>query len=122
MRVRGHGGSRSRATTSSGTRTSHAGISVVSIPRPAKVTEWLSPSGPKSEPYGISAINDIIWYSESGTTPNTVVRFDPQTEKFQSWAIPVAATSYATPRSRGQGDFVLANSLVNAVTLVKISK
>jgi virginiamycin B lyase len=36
-----------------------------------KVTEWPSPSGPKSEPYGISAISDVIWYSESGSTPNT---------------------------------------------------
>src|SRR5678815_3156318 len=57
-------------------------------PATGKVTEWQSPSGPKSEPYGISAINDIIWYSESGTTPNTVVRFDPRTGAFQSWAIP----------------------------------
>jgi virginiamycin B lyase len=29
-------------------------------PATGKVTEWLSPSGPKSEPYGISAINDVI--------------------------------------------------------------
>jgi hypothetical protein len=29
--------------------------------------------------HGISALHDIIWYSESGTTLNTVVRFDPQT-------------------------------------------
>src|SRR3989441_324971 len=57
-------------------------------PATGKVTEWPSPSGSKSEPYGISAINDIIWYSESGTTPNTVVRFDPKTAKFQSWVIP----------------------------------
>ena len=48
-------------------------------PTTGKVTEWPSPSGPKSEPYGISAINDVIWYSESGSTPNTVVRFDPKT-------------------------------------------
>ena len=41
-----------------------------------KVTEWASPSGAKSGPYGISAINDVIWYSESETTPNTVVRFN----------------------------------------------
>src|SRR6266478_6570755 len=57
-------------------------------PSTGAVTEWQSPSGPKSEPYGISAIKDIIWYSESGSTPNTVVRFDPRSTKFQSWAIP----------------------------------
>jgi len=86
------------------------------------VTEWPSPSGPKSEPYGISAISDIIWYSESGTTPNTVVRFDPRTEKFQSWAIPGGGNIVRNTSVTRDGDFVLANSLVNAVTLVKISK
>jgi len=86
------------------------------------VTEWLSPSGPKSEPYGISAINDIIWYSESGSTPNTIVRFDPKIEKFQSWAIPGGGNIVRNTSVTRDGDFVLANSLVNAVTLVKISK
>jgi virginiamycin B lyase len=52
------------------------------------VKEWLSPGGEKSEPYGISAINDVVWYSESGTKPNTVVRFDPKSGQFQTWAIP----------------------------------
>jgi hypothetical protein len=57
-------------------------------------------SQPKSEPYGISAINNIIWYSESGSTPNTVVRFDPKTAQFQSWQFQAAGTSCATPQSR----------------------
>jgi virginiamycin B lyase len=87
-----------------------------------KVTEWPSPSGVKSEPYGISAINDVIWYSESGTTPNTVVRFDPKTEKFQSWAIPGGGNIVRNTSVTRDGNFVLANSLVNAVTLVTIEK
>ena len=87
-----------------------------------KVAEWPSPSGPKSQPYGISAINDVIWYSESGTSPNTVVRFDPKTEKFQSWAIPGGGDIVRNTSVTRDGDFVLANSLVNAVTLVKIAK
>jgi virginiamycin B lyase len=91
-------------------------------PGTGRVTEWPSPSGPKSEPYGISAIHDIIWYSESGTTPNTVVRFDPKTEKFQSWTIPGGGNIVRNTSVTREGDFVLANSLVNAVTLVKISK
>jgi virginiamycin B lyase len=91
-------------------------------PTTGKVTEWQSPSGPKSEPYGISAINDVIWYSESGTTPNTVVRFDPKTEKFQSWAIPGGGNIVRNTSISLAGDFVLANSLVNEVTLVKIEK
>jgi virginiamycin B lyase len=87
-----------------------------------KVTEWPSPSGPKSEPYGISAISDIIWYSESGSTPNTVVRFDPKTEKFQSWAIPGGGNIVRNTSVTSDGNFLLANSLVNGVTLVTIEK
>jgi virginiamycin B lyase len=87
-----------------------------------KVTEWPSPSGPKSAPYGISAINDVIWYSESESTPSTVVRFDPKTEKFQSWAIPGGGNIVRNTDVTTDGNFVLANSLVNAVTLVRISK
>ena len=33
-------------------------------------------------------VNGVIWYSESAIRPNTLVRFDPKTEKFQSWIIP----------------------------------
>jgi len=91
-------------------------------PATGKVAEWQSPSGPKSAPYGISAINDVIWYSESEATPNTVVRFDPKTEKFQSWAIPGGGNIVRNTSVTRDGDFVLANSLVNAVTLVTISK
>ena len=91
-------------------------------PATGKTTEWQSPSGPKSEPYGISAIDDVIWYSESGTTPNTVVRFDPKTEKFQSLAIPGGGNIVRNTSVTRGNDFVLANSLVNTVTLVKISK
>ena len=53
-----------------------------------KMAEWPSPGGPNSKPYGITVVNGIVWYSESNTKPNTIVRFDPKTEKFQTWAIP----------------------------------
>ena len=91
-------------------------------PATGKVTEWQSPSGPKSAPYGISAISDVIWYSESESVPNTVVRFDPKTEKFQSWAIPGGGNIVRNTDVTRDGDFVLANSLVNEVTLVRIAK
>lgn len=91
-------------------------------PATGKVTEWLSPSGPQSAPYGISAIKDVIWYSESESTPNTVVRFDPKTEKFQSWAIPGGGNIVRNTSVTPDGNFVLANSLVNAVTLIRIAK
>ena len=85
-----------------------------------QVREWPSPGGPKSEPYGISAIKDVIWYSESGTTPNTVVRFDPKTEKFQTWVIPGGGNIVRNTDVTTDGKFVMANSLVNAVSWVEI--
>ena len=57
-------------------------------PNTGKVKEWPSPSGPKSHPYAIAVINDIVWYNESRVRPDMLVRFDPSTETFQSWPIP----------------------------------
>ena len=91
-------------------------------PATGKVSEWQSPSGPKSEPYGISSINDVIWYSESNATPNTIVRFDPKTAKFQTWPIPGGGNIVRNTSVTPDGKFVLANSLVNTVTLVTIQK
>ena len=91
-------------------------------PATGQVKEWQSPSGPKSAPYGISPINDVIWYSESEAMPNTVVRFDPKTEKFQTWAIPGGGNIVRNTDVTKEGNFVLANSLVNTVTLVTIPK
>jgi virginiamycin B lyase len=87
-----------------------------------QVSEWQSPSGPKSQPYGISVINGVIWYSETGTKPNMVVRFDPKTAKFQSWAIPGGGDIVRNTSVTPDGGFVLANSLANEVTLVTIAK
>ena len=57
-------------------------------PNTGAVREWDSPSGPKSHPYAIAGIDDVVWYNESGQRPDALVRFDPETEAFQSWAIP----------------------------------
>ena len=48
---------------------------------------WTSPSGPLSQPYAIAAVGTIVWYVEGNTRPNMLVRFDPATEKFQTWPI-----------------------------------
>ena len=89
-------------------------------PRTGNVTEWASPGGPRSRPYGITAIGDVIWYSESNTKPNTVVRFDPKTEKFQTWIIPsgggVVRNMVATP----DGNLWLACSGVNGIAFVEV--
>lgn len=82
--------------------------------------EWQSPSGPNSQPYGIVHAKGAIWYNESFAKPNTIVRFDPKTEKFQSWAIPgggdIVRKMHVTP----DGNPVTANSLTNQVGLVEI--
>lgn len=85
-----------------------------------KVTEWPSVSGPKSEPYGIVFTKGALWYNESGAKPNTIVRFDPQTEKFQSWAIPGGGDIVRNMDVTPDGNPVLANSLTNEVGLVEI--
>ncbi len=63
-------------------------------PESGEITEWRSPSGPSSHPYAIAIFDDAVWYNESGVRPDMLVRFDPETESFQSWPIP-SGTFYA---------------------------
>ena len=88
-------------------------------PASGKVTEWASPSGPKSQPYAMLADGDVIWYCESNTKPNTLVRFDPKTEKFQSWPIPSGGGIVRHMMRGADGRFALALSGVNGVALVE---
>jgi virginiamycin B lyase len=84
------------------------------------VKEWPSPGGPESQPYGIAERNGIIWYSESGVRPNTLVRFDPATEKFQTWIIPSGGGVVRNMMTTADGNLALACSGVNRVALVTI--
>ena len=85
-----------------------------------EVKDWPSPSGPRSQPYGIIAIKDIIWYSESAIRPNTLVRFDPKTEKFQSWIIPSGGGVVRNVSATKDGNLTMAESGVNRVALVTL--
>ena len=81
-------GWRSRATMSSGTRTTRAAISAGSILKTKEVKEWPSPGGPQ-----VAALRDDGGQGHHlvqriGGKPNRLVRFDPKTEKFQTWPIP----------------------------------
>jgi virginiamycin B lyase len=87
-----------------------------------KASEWASPGGPQSQPYGIIAINDIIWYSEAGVNPNTLVRFDPKTEKFQTWKIPSGGGVVRNVDVTKDGNIAIACSGVNRIGLVEIGK
>ena len=53
-------------------------------PKTGDASEWPSPGGVNSGPYGIAVVKDVLWYSESGVSPNTLVRFAPKAEKFQT--------------------------------------
>ena len=58
-------------------------------PRTGDVTKFASPGGRTSLPYGMTSTSDgVIWYSESGPEPNTVVRFNPSDGSMQGWPIP----------------------------------
>ena len=91
-------------------------------PKTGKATEWPSPGGPKSQPYGITSYNDIIWYSESAVRPNTLARFDPKTEKIQTWVIPSGGGVVRNMMATKEGNLVLAESGVNKVALVEVQK
>jgi virginiamycin B lyase len=82
--------------------------------------EWPSPSGPNSQPYGMVLTKGAIWYNESNAKPNTIVRFDLKTEKFQSWAIPGGGDIVRNMDVTPDGNPVTANSLVNQVGLVQV--
>jgi virginiamycin B lyase len=90
-------------------------------PKTGNMKEWLSPGGPESEPYGIASVGNVIWYSESGVRPNTLVRFDLASEKFQTWAIPSGGGVIRNMMRTANGNLVLACSGVNKVGLVEVS-
>ena len=49
-------------------------------PKTDKINEWDNPSGEKSHLYGIEYADGAIWFNESATRPETLVRFDLVTE------------------------------------------
>jgi virginiamycin B lyase len=89
-------------------------------PNTGKVTEYPSPGGAQSQPYAITALNGIIWYVETGVQPNMLVRFDPATEKFQTWAIPSGGGVVRNMMPTRDGNLALACSGVNGVALATI--
>ncbi len=89
-------------------------------PKTGKLTEWPSPSGRTSQPYGITAVGNILYYSESNVAPNTVVRFDPATEKMQTWLIPSGGGVVRFMTHGADGSLWLACSGVDRIARVEI--
>jgi virginiamycin B lyase len=94
-------------------------------PKTGQVKEWPSPSGPKSHPYAIAVVDSIVWYNESGQRPDALVRFDPATERFQSWAIPsggIYAGIVRHMRPTREGNLLVHQSSTNRIILVTINR
>ncbi|MDJ0981967.1 MAG: hypothetical protein QNI94_10100 [Kiloniellales bacterium] len=94
-------------------------------PSNGDVKEWPSPSGAKSHPYAIAVLDGAVWYNESGQRPDALVRFDPATESFQSWAIPsggIYAGIVRHMRPTASGDLLIHQSATNRIILVAIEK
>jgi virginiamycin B lyase len=89
-------------------------------PETGAMREWPSPGGAASQPYGITVLEDVVWFSESGVRPNTLVRFDPRAEEFQSWAIPSGGGVVRNMMPTHDGRLVLAESGVGKLALVGV--
>lgn len=92
-------------------------------PKSGEIREWASPSGPASHPYAIAVVDDIVWYNESGKRPDTLVRFDPAAETFESWAIPsgdIYAGIIRHMRPTDDGNLLIHQSGTNRILLVEI--
>ncbi len=91
-------------------------------PTTRKTEEWRSPGGPGSEPYGITTTPDgMVWYVETGMTPNRIIGFNPPTRTFAApTAIPsgggVVRNMVATP----DGKLYLACSGVNKIAIAEL--
>ena len=87
-----------------------------------KTQEWRSPGGADSEPYAIAVTPDgMVWYVETGLTPNRIIGFDPTTQTFSiPTPIPsgrgVVRNMVATP----DGKLYLACSGVNKIGIAEI--
>jgi virginiamycin B lyase len=87
------------------------------------VTLYASPGGPKSNPYGIAITPDgMVWYSESGVHPNTIVRFDPQTQTFARTDIPSGGGVVRNMAATPDGRIYIACSGVDKVGVVEAAR
>ena len=94
-------------------------------PKTGQVKEWPSPSGPKSHPYAIAVVDGIVWYNESGQRPDALVRFDPATERFQSWAVPsgrIYAGIVRHMRPTRDGNLLIEQTSTNRIMLVTLKR
>jgi streptogramin lyase len=73
-------------------------------------------------PYAIEVVDDIIWYNESNQRPDALVRFDPKTEKFQSWAVPSGVGIIRHMRKTPDGNLTIHQTSSNRIGLAIIGR
>jgi virginiamycin B lyase len=84
------------------------------------VKMWRSPGGSVSAPYAIAITPDgLVWYSESGVKPNTIIQFNPRTEQFARAAIPSGGGTVRHMAATSDGRVYIACSGVNKVGVVE---
>jgi len=89
-------------------------------PRTGNTKEWASPGGKKSRPYAIAVTKDgRVWYSESGVKPNTIVRFNPGTEKFDVEPVPGGGGVIRNMVTARDDRLYIAESGVNKVGIIE---
>ena len=94
--------------------------SAASTPRPASTRNGFRRAARIRSPTASSLPRARSGTTKSFAKPNTIVRFDPKTEKFQSWAIPGGGDIVRKMDVTPDGNPVTANSLTNQVGLVEV--
>jgi len=81
---------------------------------------WDSPSGNRSEPYGITADSSgKIWYEESGAEANKLVRFDPAVDVFRTYPMPAPNSSVRNMARDAKGRLWMPLSLADKIAVVE---
>ena len=81
---------------------------------------WDSPSGNRSEPYGIAADSSgKIWYEESGAEANKLVRFDPAVDVFRTYPMPAPNSSVRNMARDAKGRLWMPLSLADKIAVVE---
>lgn len=82
-----------------------------------------SPSGPDSNPYGLTITPDgMVWYTETGTQPNNIIRFDPRVFTFSRAQIPFATGPVHDLTATPEGLVYFTSSGVDKVGAIQVSK
>jgi len=75
------------------------------------------PEGPLEQ---IAVVDGVVWYNESNQRPDVLVRFDPKTERFQSFPIPSGYGIIRNMFVTKEGELLIHQSSSNRFGMVKV--